>query len=81
MTEKTGAEKIRWNLTDLYQSLSDPKLDQDLKKTQTKANQFQKKYKGKVGKLKEAEIKKAYQTIEELLLTSYKISHSLPSCI
>ena len=45
---KTGAEKARWDLSDLFQSPDDPKLEASLADTLRRAKDFESKYKGKV---------------------------------
>jgi oligoendopeptidase F len=45
---KTGAEKARWDLSDLFQSPDDPKLEASLADTLQRAKDFESKYKGKV---------------------------------
>lgn len=45
---KTGAEDVRWNLTDLFLSPDDPKIEESLKRELERARAFEAKYKGKV---------------------------------
>ena len=47
----TGAEDVRWDLTDLFASADDPKLEATLSRELERAREFEKKYKGKVGTL------------------------------
>jgi oligoendopeptidase F len=48
---KTGAEEVRWDLTDLFSSPDDPKLEEALKRELERARAFEAKYKGKVASL------------------------------
>ena len=75
MTDKnlTGAENIRWNLTDLYQSIDDPKMDEDLARAVKMADEFQEKYQGKLGDLTPAQLHDAYQEIITLTSTLYHV--------
>lgn len=42
------AEGIRWNLSDLYEGISDPRLEKDFKRISARADRFEKKYRGKI---------------------------------
>jgi oligoendopeptidase F len=48
---KTGAEEVRWDLTDLFSSPDDPKLEETLKRELERARAFEAKYKGTVASL------------------------------
>jgi len=65
------AEKIHWDLSDLYTGLNDPKIENHLQLTTQKTAEFVKNYKGKVNTLSSDQLKKAYQDIEELLTPLY----------
>jgi len=47
----TGAEDVRWNLTDLFASAEDPKIEANLSRELERARQFEKTYRGKVASL------------------------------
>src|SRR2546423_3861483 len=47
----TGAETVRWDLTDLFKSPDDPELEATLKRELERARAFEAKYKGKVADL------------------------------
>lgn len=64
--EKTGAEGIQWNLNDLYQSLDDPALEQDLKACLSEAQDFEKDYRGQVADLDAGGLLKALERLEGL---------------
>ena len=50
-TKTTGAEDVRWNLTDLYASADDPKIEANLSRELERAREFEKRYKGKIASL------------------------------
>ncbi|HKK44675.1 MAG TPA: M3 family oligoendopeptidase [Balneolaceae bacterium] len=64
---KTGAENIQWDLSDLYESIEDSALHDDKKKVGELADTFASKYKGKVAELDEQQLKQALQDYEELI--------------
>jgi oligoendopeptidase F len=47
----TGAETVRWDLTDLFQSPDDPRIEATLAGTLQRAKAFESQYKGKVATL------------------------------
>jgi len=47
----TGAETVRWDLTDLFKSPDDPKIEATLEDTLQRAKTFETKYRGKVATL------------------------------
>jgi len=51
----TGAETVRWDLSDLYASPTDPSLEADLARALERAKAFEATYKGKVTTLEPAE--------------------------
>ena len=51
----TGAEKVRWDLSDLFQSPSDPKLEATLARSLERAIAFEASYKGRVATLEPAD--------------------------
>ncbi len=63
-----------FNFNDLYLSLQDPKIDNDLNILDLNINKFIKDYKGKVGKLKAIELLNAIKRFEVLQETQYRIS-------
>lgn len=69
-----SAEKVRWNLTELFQSIKDPKIEIILKESLKKAKEFESTYKGKLKTLSTEELKQAYLTIEALISPLYKLS-------
>lgn len=67
--EQTGAEQIEWDLSDLYQSLDDPKLASDKKRVLKLSRKFNDSYRGKVSTLTSTEFREALRSMEEI----YKI--------
>src|SRR2546429_3260495 len=49
--KQTGAETVRWNLSDLFASPDDPKIEQTLAREIERAKAFEVSYKGKVATL------------------------------
>src|SRR6266851_3371224 len=64
-TKTTGAEQIRWDLTDLFQSPTDPAIEETLAEAQTRAKAFEACYKGKVVKLPPKEFAAMMRELEE----------------
>ena len=62
----TGAENIKWDLSDLYASSEDPKLAEDKAAVLQEADDFAAKYKGKVADLSASEFKEMLQIYEGL---------------
>jgi oligoendopeptidase F len=50
-TKSTGAEMVRWDLSDLFSSPEDPKIEQALARELERAKAFEAKYKGKLAQL------------------------------
>lgn len=66
-TNETGAENIRWDLSDLYDSPNDRQLVEDQKKLQNLTQNFNEKYKGEVAGLDAELLKQALVEYEEIL--------------
>lgn len=67
MKEKTGAEQVEWDLSDLYNSIDDPELQKDKEKVRELAEDFASTYKGNVADLDATQLKQALQDYEELI--------------
>ncbi len=65
--EKTGAENIHWDLSDLYDSIEDKELKKDREKVLEMADAFSQKYKGKLGDLEAFEFYEALQQYEAII--------------
>jgi oligoendopeptidase F len=73
MSKKTQKQPS-WDLSDLYQSLSDKNIKRDLKQALSKATAFKKTYKGKISKLSSKNLCKAYQEFEAIISLVYRPS-------
>jgi oligoendopeptidase F len=71
--DKTGAEAVKWDLSDLYKSPDDPELKKDKELLLKKADQFAASYRGRVAELSEAEFAEAMGLYEELVQRSGKM--------
>ena len=70
MAEKT----INWDLSDLFQSITDPKIKKILKQSLKEAKNFQEEFKGKVKNLSSQELANTYIKLETFLTPLYKVS-------
>ena len=50
-TEITGAEEVAWDLSDLFEGIDDPRIDDDIAKAEADAAAFRERYHGKVAEL------------------------------
>lgn len=71
--EKTGAENISWDLSDLYQSPEDPQLKSDKKSIIAEAEDFAKTYHGRIASLSASEFADALRAYEHLIQKAGKI--------
>lgn len=71
--EKTGAESINWDLSDLYSSPGDKELQKDKTALRNLANQYSENYKGKVAGLTPEQFAKALEDYEEIVQLAGKI--------
>lgn len=62
--DKTGAEDVRWNLSDLYSSKD--ALEKDLELADTEADEFANAYRGRVAELDAAALAEALDRFEDL---------------
>jgi oligoendopeptidase F len=65
-TELTGAEDVRWDLSDLYESGDDPRLDGDVEEAEEAASAFRERYYGRVRELSAAELARAIDELERI---------------
>jgi len=65
-TELTGAEDVAWDLSDLYESGEDPRIEQDVEETEAAAAAFRERYHGKVAELSAAELAEAIDERERI---------------
>ncbi len=64
--KKTGAEEVVWDLSILYTGIDDPALDADMARVQTMADDFARRYRGRVASLSAAELAEAVQAQEAI---------------
>jgi len=64
-TKTTGAENIRWNLTDLFKSPTDPAIEETLADALKRAQAFEARYKGKVASLPPKEFAAMMRELED----------------
>lgn len=77
-TELTGAEEVAWDLSDLYESSNDPRLEADVQEADEAAVAFRERYYGKVAGLSAAELAVAIaerERIEEVLTRVVYFAH------
>ena len=65
--DKTGAENIEWDLTDLYPSISSEELQSDKKKVLKLAEEFKTDYRGKIEHLNAELFAEALQKYEDII--------------
>ena len=63
-----GAEGVVWDLSDLYGSIDDPRIERDLKRALADARRFEKRYRGRINvrSLKPATLRLALEELESL---------------
>jgi len=71
--QKTGAESIKWDLSDLYSSPDDPALIKDRERVLALADDYRNKYKGRVANMSAKEHARALTEYEELVQLAGKI--------
>ena len=64
VTEKTGAEDVRWDLGELFSSPDDPSIEHVLAEALAFATQFEQRYRGRVGQLDPAEFTTMMEELE-----------------
>src|SRR5450759_555704 len=63
--KQTGAESVRWDLSDLYASPTDPALEATLARALERAKDFEAEYKGKVATLEPHEFAEMMRELEQ----------------
>jgi oligoendopeptidase F len=64
-TKTTGAENVRWDLTDLFKSPTDPAIEETLADALKRAQAFEVRYKGKVASLPPKDFAAMMRELEE----------------
>ena len=65
-TELTGAEDVAWDLSDLYESGDDPRIEQDVQEADTAAAAFRERYYGRIAELSAEELVEAIDERERI---------------
>ncbi|MGH3137610.1 MAG: M3 family oligoendopeptidase [Gaiellaceae bacterium] len=65
-TELTGAEDVAWDLSDLYESGDDPRIEQDVREADAAAAEFRERYYGRVAQLSAGELVEAIDERERI---------------
>ena len=65
-TELTGAEDVAWDLSDLYESGDDPRIEHDVEQTETAAAAFRERYYGRVAELSAGDLREAIEERERI---------------
>jgi oligoendopeptidase F len=76
--EQTGAEEVAWDLSDLYASTDDPRIESDFAEAEAAATAFRDRTYGKVATLKAAELADAiteYERIEAAATRALYYAH------
>jgi len=66
-TQRTGAEEIAWDLSDLYAGIDDPAIEQDISKTNEQVAAFEAAHRGNLASYDEEELYAAIQEYETLI--------------
>jgi len=69
----TGAEAVEWNLSDLYESPADPRIEGELDEALTASQTFRERYRGKLGELSAAELNDAVAELERIRSSSTRV--------
>ena len=64
--EQTGAEEVAWDLSDLYASGDDPRIESDFAEAEAAAGAFRARYYGKVATLSAADLAAAIDELERI---------------
>lgn len=64
--EPTGAEEVFWDLSDLYESGDDPRIEEDLQEAESAASAFRERYHGHVAELSGPELAEAIEESERI---------------
>ncbi|MGL6278400.1 MAG: M3 family oligoendopeptidase [Gaiella sp.] len=64
--ELTGAEDVAWDLSDLYQGIDDPRIDEDVAAAERDADAFSARYHGSVASLDPAALRAAMEERERI---------------
>lgn len=65
-TQRTGAEEIVWDLSDLYASIDDPQIEQNIEQLNTRVSAFATAHRGKCASYDQEELLEAIQEYEAI---------------
>jgi oligoendopeptidase F len=71
--KRTGAEDVRWDLSDLYAGIDDPAIEQDIKLAEEHAAKLSETYRGKLTTLDPEELYEAVQEFENIVEMANKL--------
>ncbi|MEX1062922.1 MAG: M3 family oligoendopeptidase [Balneolaceae bacterium] len=71
--QRTGAEQVEWNLSDLYESPADPALDKDRADVLKEADHFARRYRNRVSELSGEEFLESVREYEGIVQKMNKI--------
>src|SRR5437879_582644 len=69
---RTGAEEVRWDLSDLYSSPDDPAIERDLAAALEFAREFESTYKSRIGDLSPPDFVAMMEKLERHYVASTK---------
>ncbi|MBN1681066.1 MAG: M3 family oligoendopeptidase [Anaerolineae bacterium] len=73
-TKLTGAEEVVWDLSDLYAGIDDPKLDDDIKLANKRAEKLSAAYRDKLASLDEEELYEAVAEYENIIEMAHRLA-------
>src|SRR5262249_45384093 len=62
--EKTGADNVIWDLSDLYKGMDDPDIERDFKESDAHADRFAEQYRGRIASLSAKDLALALTELE-----------------
>ncbi|TMD10338.1 MAG: hypothetical protein E6J02_01430 [Chloroflexi bacterium] len=65
-TTSTGAENVRWDLSDLYTSPTDPQIEAVLAEGLEQAERFEADYRGRVTQLEPGDFARMFEQLEQM---------------
>ncbi len=74
IAQKTGAEEVTWDLSDLYRAVDDPAIDRDLDQADNRADKLAETYRGQIASIDAEEMHDLLKEYEDLLELSHKVA-------
>jgi oligoendopeptidase F len=72
-TQRSGAEEVLWDLSDLYASVDDPQIEADIKQAERQADELSAEYRGKLTTLDPEELYEAIAAYEGIRDRAHKL--------